>query len=282
LLIRSLLSVSIAVIFAACSGGGTADPQPDGAGSTQPSDAAAEDRQPASDSPAAPGFPNPSLEVDEATGFAVNSFSIPTAVGTVIGGITAFCEPSDAEITRYGGNISPHVNWKNSPVGTKSLALVVVDPDAPASGELVNKKGAAIPIDFERADFYHWVVADIPAEISEIKEGASGRGVTAGGKKASKKDWGLEGVNSFGLAFAEDAEMKGDYYGWDGPCPPWNDERVHSYVFHLFALDLPSLGLSGPFTAADVLAKVEGHTLAHASFSGIYSINIAPPPAQAN
>jgi Raf kinase inhibitor-like YbhB/YbcL family protein len=224
-----------------------------------------------------PGFPNPSLVVDEATGFSVNSFSIPTAAGTVIGGITAFCEPSDAEVVRYGGNISPHVNWKSVPEGTKSFALVVADPDAPATGELANKKGTALPASFERADFYHWVVADIPATAHEIPEAASGRGVTEGGKKPTKRTWGVEGVNSFGLWFADDPKMAGDYFGWDGPCPPWNDERVHRYVFNLYALDLPSLGLSGPFTGPDVLAKIEGHVVAKASFSGIYSINIAAP-----
>jgi Raf kinase inhibitor-like YbhB/YbcL family protein len=227
--------------------------------------------------PQKPGFPNPSLVIDEATGFSVNSFSIPTAAGTVIGGITAFCEPSDAEVVRYGGNISPHVNWKSVPEGTKSFALVVADPDAPATGELANKKDTALPASFERADFYHWVVADIPALTREIPEGASGRGVTEGGKKPTKRPWGVEGVNSFGLWFADDPKMAGDYFGWDGPCPPWNDERVHRYVFNIFALDLPSLDLSGPFTGPDVLAKIEGHVVAKASFSGIYSINIAAP-----
>jgi phosphatidylethanolamine-binding protein (PEBP) family uncharacterized protein len=42
--------------------------------------------------------------------------------------------------------------------------------------------------------------------------------------------------------------MAGEYYGYDGPCPPWNDERVHTYVFTLYALDIPRLPLEGRFT----------------------------------
>ena len=43
--------------------------------------------------------------------------------------------------------------------------------------------------------------------------------------------------------------MSGDYFGYDGPCPPWNDALVHRYVFTLYALDVATLGLQGPFTA---------------------------------
>jgi len=222
-------------------------------------------------------YPNPSVTVDEASGFTVNSSTIPTAVGMVIGGITAFCEPDDAKIVRSGGNVSPHVDWKSAPVGTKSFALVASDPDSPASGELVNKKDTAIPWAAPRAPFYHWVVADIPATLSEIEEGASARGVTAGGKKPKAHKWGTEGVNGFGPWFATDPKMKGDYYGWDGPCPPWNDDRVHRYVFSLHALDVETLGLTGAFTGPEMLAKAKGHILATASFTGVYSINISPP-----
>ena len=42
--------------------------------------------------------------------------------------------------------------------------------------------------------------------------------------------------------------MSGDYFGYDGPCPPWNDALVHRYVFTLYALDVATLGLQGPFT----------------------------------
>jgi phosphatidylethanolamine-binding protein (PEBP) family uncharacterized protein len=44
----------------------------------------------------------------------------------------------------------------------------------------------------------------------------------------------------------------GDYYGYDGPCPPWNDLRLHHYIFRLYALDVPRLDLQGRFGAAEV------------------------------
>ena len=69
--------------------------------------------------------------------------------------------------------------------------------------------------------------------------------------------------------------MQGDYYGYDGPCPPWNDEIVHHYVFTLYALDVAKLRLDGRFTAADVVRAMAGHVLDQASLTGIYSLNPA-------
>ena len=70
--------------------------------------------------------------------------------------------------------------------------------------------------------------------------------------------------------------MKGDYYGYDGPCPPWNDERVHRYVFTLYALDVARCALAEPrFTGPEVRAAIEGHVLAQASISGTYTLNPA-------
>jgi len=273
--------LGLVLLLAACSGGSqgnstSGEPETEG-GTSVAAPSVAKPEGPSRTVQKEGVYPNPSVTVDEASGFTVNSSTIPTAAGMVIGGITAFCEPDDAKIVRPGGNISPHIDWKSPPVGTKSFALLASDPDAPASGELVNKKDTAIPWSAPRAPFYHWVVADIPATLSRIEEGASARGVTAGGKESKTHRWGTEGVNGFGLWFAEDPEMKGEYYGWDGPCPPWNDNRVHRYVFTLYALDVETLGLTGAFTGSELLAKAEGHILATASFTGIYSINISPP-----
>ena len=55
------------------------------------------------------------------------------------------------------------------------------------------------------------------------------------------------GVNNYTDWFAGDEQMAGDYGGYDGPCPPWNDELLHHYRFTLYALDVPSLGLPGAF-----------------------------------
>jgi Raf kinase inhibitor-like YbhB/YbcL family protein len=67
--------------------------------------------------------------------------------------------------------------------------------------------------------------------------------------------------------------MKGDYHGYDGPCPPWNDEIVHHYVFTLYALDVARCTLDGRFTGQDVRAAIAGHVLAEARLTGTYSLN---------
>ena len=69
--------------------------------------------------------------------------------------------------------------------------------------------------------------------------------------------------------------MAGDYYGYDGPCPPWNDDLLHHYHFHVYALGVETLGLSGRFTLADVRAAMSGHILAEAELTGTYTLNAA-------
>ena len=70
-----------------------------------------------------------------------------------------------------------------------------------------------------------------------------------------------------------DLDMRGEYYGYDGPCPPWNDELVHRYVFTLYALDAPQLEVRGSLNGANVTAALAGHALASASLTGTYSLN---------
>ena len=68
--------------------------------------------------------------------------------------------------------------------------------------------------------------------------------------------------------------MGGDYHGYDGPCPPWNDERVHRYRFTIHAIDLERCPVEGDrFGAQDVLKAVEGHVLASATWTGTCSLN---------
>jgi phosphatidylethanolamine-binding protein (PEBP) family uncharacterized protein len=69
--------------------------------------------------------------------------------------------------------------------------------------------------------------------------------------------------------------MRGQYGGYDGPCPPWNDEIIHHYHFAVFALDIPSLGLSGTFGGPEVLAAMKGHVLAEGEWIGTYTLNPA-------
>ena len=71
--------------------------------------------------------------------------------------------------------------------------------------------------------------------------------------------------------------MKGNYFGYDGPSPPWNDSIRHRYVFTVFALDIPRVPVDGAFTGQQVREAIAGHILAQASLTGTYSLNPAVP-----
>ncbi len=171
------------------------------------------------------------------------------------------------------GNVNPSIAWSDAPEGTKSFALICHDPDVPSSGDDVNQEGRRVPADLPRVDFYHWVVVNIPANVSEILEGADSLGVTAKGKTAGQRSYGKTGINSYTDWFAGDGEMGGNYGGYDGPCPPWNDSIIHHYYFTVYALDIDQLDLHGPFTGADALAAMKGRVLGQASHIGTYSMN---------
>jgi len=132
-----------------------------------------------------------------------------------------------------------------------------------------------IPQDQPRADFVHWTMIDIPADVREIAAGSCSGGVTARGKTSPPGPAGArQGLNDYTGWFAGDAQMGGDYLGYDGPYPPFNDQRVHRYFFRLYALDEASLDLPDRFTAADVRRAVQGHTLAEAEVHGTYTLNL--------
>ncbi|HLR78352.1 MAG TPA: YbhB/YbcL family Raf kinase inhibitor-like protein, partial [Burkholderiaceae bacterium] len=82
-----------------------------------------------------------------------------------------------------------------------------------------------------------------------------------------------QGLNDYTQWFAGDHDMNGDYFGYDGPCPPWNDSIVHRYVFTVYALDVAEVDVTGRFTGPDVLKAIDGHVLAQASITGLYTLN---------
>ncbi len=178
---------------------------------------------------------------------------------------------ADAPAT-FGPNRSPHVTWTDPPPGTQSFALICTDRDAPSVRDDANQPGRTVPHDLPRADFYHWVLIDIPADVRELPAGCDCEGVTPRGKDAGPTPYGMRGINSYTNWFAGEPSMEGDYGGYDGPFPPWNDERVHNYHFVLYALDVPSLGLSGAFDGADALLAMRGHVLAQDEWVGTYAI----------
>jgi Raf kinase inhibitor-like YbhB/YbcL family protein len=85
----------------------------------------------------------------------------------------------------------------------------------------------------------------------------------------------VQGLNDYTGWFAGDAEMSGQYHGYDGPCPPWNDERMHHYVFTVYALDSAQLELPAQFDADQLLSAMAPHVLAKASLTGRYTLNPA-------
>ena len=174
----------------------------------------------------------------------------------------------------FGGNRNPQLAWDDVPDGTQSFALLCIDTDAPTDPSLAGKEGVEIPVDHPRGEFVHWVMADIPAATRAIAAGSASDGVTRGGKASPPGPAGArQGLNDYTGWFAGDAELGGDYFGYDGPYPPPNDLRVHRYFFRVFALDVATLDLPPKFTAGDVLRAMQGHVLAEAAIYGTYSLN---------
>ncbi|MGH8616490.1 MAG: YbhB/YbcL family Raf kinase inhibitor-like protein [Burkholderiales bacterium] len=186
----------------------------------------------------------------------------------------AFCAPDAKTHCTLGPNKSPQFAWSDVPPGTKSFALICHDYDVPSRADDVNQEGREIPSTLPRVDFYHWVLVDLPASVTEIKAGEYSSGVTARGKPGPEGPRGTrQGVNDYTSWFAGDKDMAGNYFGYDGPCPPWNDTIVHHYQFTLYALDVARCPVEGTFKGPDVLAAIRGHLLAQASVTGTYSLN---------
>jgi Raf kinase inhibitor-like YbhB/YbcL family protein len=177
----------------------------------------------------------------------------------------------------FSDNLNPHLAWDDVPEGTKSFTLICHDFDVPSRGDDVNKTDREVPSDLPRVDFFHWVLVDLPASTRELREGEFSRGFTARGKPAAIGQPGLgaarNGVNDYTGWFAGDAQMSGQYYGYDGPFPPFNDSLVHHYVFTLYALGIERVPVEGAFGGAEVRAAIAGHVLAEATHSGTYTLN---------
>ncbi len=139
--------------------------------------------------------------------------------------------PIPAKYTGEGQDLSPPLAWSNLPAGTKELALICDDPDAPRKDPWV-----------------HWVLAGIPADAPGLPEGASSA-------KAGRKAPGVDGQTDWGTA------------GYQGPMPP--PGKPHRYFFRLYALDA-KLGVSGEPTKAQLLAAMQGHVLATGELVGTY------------
>lgn len=189
----------------------------------------------------------------------------------------AFGKPgSDGEPCVLSANRNPHLAWSGAPAGTQSFAVVCIDSDVPGQGDDVNQQGRTVPADLPRVDFAHWLMVDIPPGGNTIKAGACSDGVTPHGKRNPPgPDGSRQGRNDYTGWFASDPDMAGDWMGYDGPCPPWNDELLHRYRFRVYALDVARLDLPQTFGWAELQAALQGHVLDEAEIVGTYSLNPA-------
>jgi Raf kinase inhibitor-like YbhB/YbcL family protein len=133
-----------------------------------------------------------------------------------------------AKYTCDGVDVSPPLAWGKLPAGTQYLALICDDPDAPTG------------------TWVHWVIYDIPVNVTNMPEKLPPLKEVANGAK--------QGMNDFRSI------------GYGGPCPPSGE---HRYIFKLYALDGPT-GLKPGATKAQLLAAMKGHILAEAELMGKY------------
>jgi len=138
-----------------------------------------------------------------------------------------------AKYTGDGADLSPPLAWTDPPAGTKALALVCDDLDAP------------------RGTWNHWVLWNLPPDRRTLAEGVPkvGEPPGLGGARQGSNSW--------------------PRLGWGGPTPP-PGTGVHRYVFTLYALDRP-LDLEAGATRSALVAALEGRILARAAITGTYS-----------
>lgn len=179
----------------------------------------------------------------------------------------ALCIPTKDGKSEPGKNLRPMISWSGAPAGTESYAVFMMDPDVPADFTDKDQEGKTIAADAKRQDFFHFGVVNIPATASALNGGPS--------DKAPK--FGDVLVNSLG-----DYVSKPGAFG--GPCPPWNDARLHHYHFIVLALgkDAPIAGGAKNKTAPSDDAKAVYTRLAHSKallakgeVVGTYSLNPA-------
>lgn len=194
--------------------------------------------------------PSPTALRVTVEGLAENDAAIPAKF--------ALCKATDDGKSTGGENTRPTISWQGAPSGTKSFAVVVMDPDVPASFADAGKDGKVVKHDAKRQLFYHWALADIPATVTTIPGGASSKAPAFGTAATGSLEKYLDDATQYG-----------------GPCPPWNDERLHHYHFTVYALDVAALTLPDAPSAKDVEKAVADHVVASGTVTGTYTLNTA-------
>jgi phosphatidylethanolamine-binding protein (PEBP) family uncharacterized protein len=114
---------------------------------------------------------------------------------------------------------------------------------------------------------------DIPADVRALPAGAGSDGITPRGKPGPDAGGGQRhGLNDYTTWFAGDKDMEGQYFGYDGPCPPFNDTILHHYSFTLYALDVERCPVEGVVDGRAVAEAIAPHVLAKATVMGTYTI----------
>ena len=193
--------------------------------------------------------------------------------GARIGASYALAEPAEEGHVTFAGNRNPHLAWSGAPPATKSFVVTCIDLDAPSVGDDVNQEDREVPQDLERAGFVHWLLANVPADVSLIEEGSHSVGVTARGKAADAAPVGVHGQNDYTMWFDGDADLGGSWNGYDGCAPPWNDSIRHRYEFTVYALDVSALDLTPGFTGDALTTAMQDHVLGSAVITGTYATN---------
>ncbi|WP_069808043.1 YbhB/YbcL family Raf kinase inhibitor-like protein [Vulcanisaeta thermophila] len=150
---------------------------------------------------------------------------------TLISPAFKYGERIPRKYTCDGEDVSPPLQWSGTPQGTKSLVLIMEDPDAPIGL------------------FTHWVLYNIPPTRNELPENVA--------KNPTVEGIGLQGINDFGRV------------GYGGPCPP-RGHGPHRYFFRLYALDI-TLNLRPRASRNDVLNAIKNHVIGTAEYMGTYS-----------
>lgn len=150
-----------------------------------------------------------------------------------------------------GENLRPAISW-NAVKNAKSYAIVVSDPDVPADTRRANDEKVKIGKKDERQTFYHWVQFNIPADVTRIAGGPATIGYGVGAKNDVSKAT-----------------------GYDGPCPPWNDARIHHYHFRVVALDTAKLELEESALAIDAFEAINAHAIEDGEQVATFTLNPA-------
>jgi len=143
---------------------------------------------------------------------------------------------ADASFGLDGGNLSPNLRWEGFPPETRGFAVTCFDPDAPTG-----------------SGFWHWVLFDIPASVTELATGAASgdlSGVPAGASHA-RNDTGNP--------------------RYVGPFPPAG-HGPHRYVFAVHAVDVEQLGIDGSVPPAVVGFNLASHVVARAVLTATYEV----------